>query len=184
MVISLKNVTYEEFLHLPETRQRCEVIDGELRYMSPAPTPQHQMVARNLFRLVDRFVTERGLGELLFAPVDVLIQRAPLRTRQPDLLFVSQQRRAIIGNQHIEGGPDLIVEILSPANTRADVEEKLGDYWAIHAQECWLVSSEVRTVEVLQPGEHGFERLGLHGMGDTITSHMLPELRVQVADIW
>jgi Uma2 family endonuclease len=184
MAISLKNLTYEDFLHLPEIKQRYEVIDGALGYMSPAPTPQHQMVARNLFRLVDRWITERGLGELLFAPVDVLIQRAPLRTRQPDLLFVSQQRHAIIGSQHIEGGPDLIIEILSPANTRADVEEKLSDYWAIQVQECWLVSPEARTVEVLQSAEKGFERIGLYGMGDTITSDILPELRVQVAEIW
>lgn len=184
MAISTKNVTYEEFLQLPETKQRCEIIDGELRYMSPAPTPQHQIVTRNLFRLLDRFVTAHGLGEVLFAPVDVLIRRAPLRTRQPDLLFVSQQRHAIIGSQHIQGGPDLIVEILSPANTRADVEEKLRDYWAIQVQECWLVSPEARTVEVLRPAGSGFARTGLYGMGDTITSGTLPELRVHVADIW
>ena len=62
---------------------------------------------------------------------------------------------------HIEGGPDLVVAILSPANTRADMEEKLSDYWVIQVQECWLVSPEARTVEVLQPAESGFERRGL-----------------------
>lgn len=184
MAVDTQKLTYEEFLKLPETRQRYEVIDGELRFMSPGPTTQHQRILRNLFLLLDRFVETHSLGEVLFAPLDILIRRAPLRTRQPDLLFVSQQRQGIIGSQHIEAGPDLVVEVLSPANTRANVEEKLDDYWTIQVQECWLVSPEARTVEVLRHGSHGFERTGLYGMGDVITSAILPDLRVQVTDIW
>lgn len=184
MAIDTQKLTYEEFLQLPETKQRYEVIDGELRFMSPGPTTQHQRILRNLFLLLYRFVETHSLGEVLFAPLDILIRRAPLRTRQPDLLFVSQQRQGIIGNQHIESGPDLVVEILSPSHTRASVEEKLDDYWTIQVQECWLVSPEAGTVEVLRHAPHGFERAGLYGRGDEITSAVLPELRVLVADIW
>jgi Uma2 family endonuclease len=89
------------------------------------------------------------LGEVLYAPLDILMRRDPLPTRQPDLLFVSQRRQGIIGSQHIEGGPELVVEVLSPANTRSEVQNTLQDYWAMQVQ-CWLVSPEARTVEVLQ----------------------------------
>src|SRR5262245_22500830 len=110
MTVDTQKLTYEEFMKLPETKQRYEVIDGELRFMSPAPTTQHQIILRGLFRLLDRFVTDHHLGEVLFAPLDILIRRTPLRTRQPDLLFISQQRQGVIGPQHIEAGPDLVVE--------------------------------------------------------------------------
>ena len=184
MAIDEKKLTYEDFLKLPETKRRFEVIDGEPLIMSPGPTPHHQMMSRNLFRLLDGFVVSHTLGEVLYAPLDVLIRREPLRTRQPYILYVSAERQSIIGNQHIEGGPELALEILSPSNTRADVEEKLKDYWTIHVQECWLVSPEGRTIEVLRYATHGFERMGLYGMGDVLISAVLPQLRVNVADIW
>jgi Uma2 family endonuclease len=76
-----------------------------------------------------------------------------------------------------------VVEVLSASNTRANVEEKLEDYSTIQVQECWLVSPEGRTVEVLRYAAHGFERTELYGMGDVLLSAVLPELRVNVADI-
>jgi Uma2 family endonuclease len=184
MTIDTKKLTYDTYLTLPEIKQRYEVLDGELFYMTPSPTPEHQRIALNLSLKLAPFVREHRLGELFFAPLDVIITRDPLRTRQPDLLFVSNQRRGIIGLQQIEGGPDLIVEILSPSNTRADVEGKLQDYWTIEIRECWLVSPEARTVEILQRGATRFERLGLYGMDDLITSNILPDLHLSVADIY
>jgi Uma2 family endonuclease len=184
MAVATTPLTYAEFLKLPETRQRCEVIDGELRYMTPAPTTVHQRISRNLFRLLDSFVVSHGLGEVFYSPLDVLIRQAPLRVRQPDLLFISQQRLGIIGRQHIESGPDLIVEILSPGNTRVDLEEKLADYATIEVQECWLVSPEGRTVEVLRRCQDGYARAGLYGLGDMLSSTVLAALRLPVDDIW
>lgn len=179
-----EKLTYETWLQLPEIKQRYEVIDGELRFMSPSPTTNHQRIAMNLTLRLAPFVREHHVGEVLFAPLDVLITQQPLRTRQPDLLFVSEQRRGIIGAQYIAAGPELVVEILSPSNTRADMEAKLADYWSIQVQECWLVSPEARTVEVLHRAAHGFERTGLYGMGDVIVSQVLPELRLSIASLW
>jgi Uma2 family endonuclease len=184
MAIDAKKLTYEDFLKLPETTRRFEVVDGELLYMSPSPTPQHQRVSRNLFRLLDGFVTGQAVGEVLYAPIDVLVQREPLRTRQPDLLYVSTERQSIIGSQHIEAGPDLVVEILSSGNARVEMEAKLEDYWSLDVQECWRVSPEGRTVEVLQHTTSGFARTGLYGVGDTLISSVLPDLRINVANIW
>lgn len=183
MAIETKTLTFDAYLALPEIRQRYEVIDGELIYMSPAPTPDHQILLRNLFRRLDQFVSEHDLGEVLFAPLDVLIRREPLKTRQPDMLFVSKSRIDIIGRQLIEGGPDVAVEILSPANTRSELEEKLGDYWRIQVQECWLVSPEGMTIEVLRGGDQGYERVGLFGIGDPIRSEVLPTFRLRVEDL-
>ncbi len=183
MAVEIQPLTFDAYLALPEMRQRYEVIDGELIYMSPAPTPEHQILLRNLFRRLDRFVDTHDLGDVLFAPLDVLIRREPLKTRQPDMLFVSKARSDIIGRQFIEGGPDLAVEVLSPANTRSELEEKLGDYWRVQVQECWLVSPEGMTIEVLRRGDQRFERVGLYGVGDLIHSEVLPTFPLRVEDI-
>jgi Uma2 family endonuclease len=75
-----EKLTFEDWLALPETRQRYEIVDGEL-IMPPGPTPKHQWISRRIFRKLDDFVEERGLGVARYAPLDLLIQREPLRTR-------------------------------------------------------------------------------------------------------
>jgi Uma2 family endonuclease len=64
------------------------------------------------------------------------------------------------------------------------MEAKLADYWSIQVQECWLVSPEARTVEVLHHAASGFARTGLYGMGDVMVSRILPELRLHVESLW
>lgn len=182
MTLRTQRLTYEEYLKSPEIKQRYEIVDGKI-IMSPSPTRQHQQLLRQLFRVLDPFVTEHQLGEVLFAPLDVLIQREPLRTRQPDLLFVSNERAAIMG-QIIEGAPDLVAEILSPSNTRADLESKLGDYHQIGVRECWLISPEARSIEVLQISGENWERIALCGVGDEIKSGVLSGLVLPVASVF
>ena len=131
----------------------------------------------------DQFVAEQQLREVLFAPLDVLGRKEPLRTRQPDLLFVSNQRSGVLG-QIIEGAPDLVAEILSPANTRSDLEAKLGDYAALGVLECWLISPEARSVEVLELVEGNWTRLAISGLGDQVQSSVLPELSLTVGHLF
>ena len=126
MTLQTGKLTYQEYLAGPEIKARYDIIDGEM-VMAPAPSVNHQTISRRILSRIDRFVTEHGLGEVWFAPPDIIVQMDPLRTRQPDLLFVSNDNRGILG-EIINGGPDLVVEILSPSNRRSDIEGKLADY--------------------------------------------------------
>jgi Uma2 family endonuclease len=182
-LLEKKLLTYEEYLALPEIEGRYDIIDGEL-LMSPAPTPFHQRILINLILLLTPVVRERQLGEVLCAPLDVVICREPLRTRQPDLIFIRAERTDIIGDQLIEGAPDLIVEILSPSNTRAEVEKKLKDYAAIGVSECWLVSPEAQIIEVLRLTKKGWKRQVIYGLGDKLTSPLLPGFSLKVDEIF
>jgi Uma2 family endonuclease len=183
MTVDLKHLTYQQYLDLPEMRARYSIIDGELA-MAAAPTPGHQSVVQETFLKLDSFVREHRLGRVFLAPLDVVIRRDPLRTRQPDVMFISNARRYIIGRQVIEGGPDLVIEILSPANTRQELEEKLRDYQAINAREAWIVATQGQTIEVLQLSAERIDRSGLYGLGDLIVSQVLPELRLMVDEIF
>jgi Uma2 family endonuclease len=183
MTVDLKHLTYQQYLDLPEMKTRYSIVDGEL-VMAAAPTTEHQRCILELALKLTPVVREHHLGEVFIAPIDVVIRRDPLRTRQPDLLFISNARRYIIGQQVIEGGPDLVIEILSPSNTRRELDGKLQDYQSISVREAWIIAPQGRTVEVLQLSQEHIERLGLYGLGDAIVSQVLPDLRLTVVEIF
>ena len=133
MVTTQTKLTYEEYLKEPSTMSRFDIVDGEV-IMSVEPTLYHQTVSGNINEPVRQFVRENGLGAVWYAPVDVIVQREPLRVRQPDLLYVSSGNSGILGDK-IEGGPDLVAEILSPGNSRAEIESKLSDYARVLVRE-------------------------------------------------
>jgi Uma2 family endonuclease len=183
MTADLKHLTYQKYLDQPEMKARYSIVDGEL-VRDAAPTPDHQTVLLELAVILVRLVREHRLGRVFTAPLDIVIRRDPLRTRQPDLMFISNARRHIIGRQVIEGGPDLIVEILSPSNTRRALQEKLQDYQAIGVREAWVISPQAQTVEVLQLSASGLERSDLYGLDDLIVSQVLPELHLTVDEVF
>jgi Uma2 family endonuclease len=182
MSIDLKRLTYDAYLAMPEMKQRYSILDGEL-VMAASPNPPHQAIVQALLLKLDPFVRERQLGWVFVAPLDIVIRREPLRTRQPDVMFIGREQRFIIGPQVIEGAPDLVIEVLSPTNTRRELQGKLDDYRTIGVREAWVVSPEARTVEVLQLTP-AMQRLGLYGLGDLLASQVLPDLRLTVDDIF
>jgi Uma2 family endonuclease len=137
-------LTYHEYLLTPEDRL-YELIAGEL-HMTPAPLTFHQTIAKRLFRALDRFVDRTGLGEVFFAPCDVYFSRWDVV--QPDVLFIASMRLGIVKERCIEGAPDLVVEILSPATAERDRALKLPLYSRHGVQECWLVDPQGRSVEI------------------------------------
>lgn len=110
-------LTYEDYCRLPNDRNRYEVLDGELS-VTPAPRISHQRVSNRLHRFLDNHVVANQLGEILTAPTDLIL--APTTVVQPDLVFISNDRRHIVAERAIEGPPNLVIEILSPTTGNID----------------------------------------------------------------
>ena len=181
MTTQSKLITYQDYLAGPEIKQRKEIVDGKLIMFGPMRP--HQIVLGNVYRPVWAFVDENGMGEVLMAPSDVIVRRDPLRVRQPDIEFTSNERSHILGDR-IEGGPDLVVEILSPSNTRAYMAEKMADYARINVRECWQVSLQTRTVEVLRLEDGQWRTTYTRGEGEILESAVLPGLELDIAGIF
>ena len=166
MTVDLKHLTYPAISGL--ARDEGALFDRRWRIGDGGGTHSGspKRLVEELFVKVPTRSCERRLGRVFIAPLDIVIRRDPLRTRQPDLMFISNARRYIIGRQVIEGGPDLVIEILSPSNTRRELEAKLRDYQSIGVREAWIVATQGQTVEVLQLSAGGIERSGLYGLGD------------------
>ena len=172
--------TYEDYALLPEDR-RYEVVDGEL-VVTPAPTPFHQIVLLRLMKLLDAFVESHRAGTVLLAPCDVVLSRYDVL--QPDILFVSSERRPIIGEKYVGPAPDLVVEVLSPSTADRDRTAKAKRYATFGVREMWLVDPDARTIEVLVNEGDGFRREALHGEADLVRSVVLSGLEFPVSPVF
>jgi len=148
---------YEDYLHLPEDGKRYQIIGGKL-FRMPAPVPYHQRVSRNIEFILHSFVKERDLGEVFDAPCDVVFSNEDVV--QPDIFFISKEREYIIGDKHIRGAPDLIVEILSPRSDYLDRKVKVELYVEYGVKEYWLVDPDRKEVEVLILTREGYKSMG------------------------
>lgn len=172
--------TYQRYLQLDDD-QRYEVIDGEL-LLTPAPGIRHQRVISKLSFQITRFVEERELGLVLFAPTDVVLSET--RVVQPDILFIRTDRVAeIVDERAIHGAPDLVVEILSPGSIRLDRHHKRALYERAGVREYWIVDPANRAVEVFVLGEAGYELASFAAEAGEVTSRVLDGLAVEVGEI-
>lgn len=172
--------TYQEYIHLSDDK-RYEVIDGGL-YMVPGPDFHHQIICCNIAYLLRRFVEGKKLGLVLFAPFDVVLSED--NVVQPDIMFVSKERRDIITERNITGAPDLIIEILSASNKERDKLVKKFLYASFKVKEYWIVDPWLKSIEVMTPGERGYETYGVFNAGDELISPLLSDLDIPIAEIF
>ena len=172
--------TYQDYLQLPEDR-RCELIEGEF-YMVPSPSTSHQTLVKKLFRAIDDHVVALGLGDVLFAPLDVVLSDE--NVLQPDILFISKERSHILTDKNVQGAPDLVIEILSPATAPRDREIKRKLYAKFGVREYWLVDPDKKTVDVMTSGKSGFEVAKSYRAKDTLTSPLLKGLSIDLSEVF
>jgi Uma2 family endonuclease len=176
-----KTVTYEEWLRMPEVTDAIEeVVNGEIRIMPPAKWKRFRIIERT------RRVLERQLDAERFSfavgSFGLVIRKAPLTSRVPDLA-VFDLTTLVEQDGYIHSASQLLVEVLSPANTRRERAEKLADYSEISVPEVWVISPEARTVEVLYL-EDGFLRSSQVLASGTLTPKLFPQVTVDIAAIW
>jgi Uma2 family endonuclease len=161
--------TYDELVaELPETNQPCELWDGEL-IMSPAPSFDHQEIVLCFYRRLYGWVSERKLGKVITAPIDMVF--SPHRAVQPDIIFIAQDRLGIIGRA-INGPVDLAAEVILLGNRNRDRIEKRDLYEQYGVKEYWIIDPEAQTVEVLFLEDGRYRLLG-RAVGEQIVSSQL-----------
>jgi Uma2 family endonuclease len=176
-----KPVTYEEWLRMPEVTDAIEeVVNGEIRIMPAAKLKHALIVARTLIALNRQLDTQRVV--VLTGSFGLIIRKAPLTSRVPDLA-VFELATLVEQDGYIHSAPQLLVEVLSPANTRREREEKLADYASIGVPEVWVISPEARTVEVLYLEQGYLHSTHILARG-TLKPKLFPNVTVDIASIW
>lgn len=174
--------TYDAYCLLPDTGWRYELIEGEL-LTAPAPHPRHQIASNVLGTALTNYVRRRKLGQILYAPIDVLLP-AENTSVQPDILFLAKDRLKLISDRGIEGPPDLIIEILSPSNWIIDRQDKFVLFEKTGVQEYWIVDLKQQTIEVFNLTNAGYELLGRYQSGDQASSRQLDGFSIPADEVW
>jgi Uma2 family endonuclease len=180
MATTPKLLTYEEWLKLPEAEDIEEVVNGEIRKMPPNKI-LHADTVENLADILKASV-DRKTVQVRVSTFGLVIRRDPLTTRVPDIaVFIRSQ--VVEQDGYVHSAPELIVEVLSPANTRAERAEKLKDYESLGVPEVWVVSPEARTVEVLSLKDGRLSTTALLREGQ-LKPTQFPSVAIDIASIW
>ena len=174
--------TDAEFMALPDDGNSYELVKGELINLGNSGA-LHGYIAIILSAALFALVTSRKLGVLLDSSTAFTMKND--NKRSPDIAFFAKERLQgleELPTVFLEGGPDLVVEILSPGNTVAEIEDKIAEYFANCTRLLWVIS----------PGQHyvlvyrcGYEPQGLLTSGDFLEGEdVVPGFTFPVADLF
>ena len=146
-------MTYDEFLEWADEDTHAEWVDGEVVFMSPVSN-LHQDIGLFLLNCISFYVQEQGSGAVRYESFQM--KSGPqLPGREPDILFISNERMANLQNSYLAGPADLVVEIVSPESIRRDTVDKFEEYQYAGVSEYWLVNPLQQSVIFYRRGEDG-----------------------------
>ena len=142
---------FEVHQSLPEGTL-CQLINNQL-IMSPAPTDIHQKVLLEVAYLLMTHLKEKKIGTVRISPSDVYLSKR--NVFQPDIYFVANESVKKFEENGFHGSPDLVIEILSPATAKYDLEDKKDIYEQYGVKEYWCIDPADKSVQgwTLQNGE-------------------------------
>lgn len=176
-----KIYTYQDYLNLPNDRNRYEIINGEL-IMTPAPKIIHQDISRNIGIELALFVQKHKLGKVYYAPCDIVLSNE--NVVQPDILFILKENMNIITEDNIQGAPDIVIEILSPSTGYYDLVAKKEIYETFGVKEYWIVDPKKQWIEIYILKENKYN---LHQRADKagkIQSHLLKWFEIDLETVF
>lgn len=180
--------TYADYL-LWQFKERVELIKGRIFKMSPAPNTSHQLISSKLQG--NLFVHLKDKSCYLFsAPFDVrlfdtkksaFVNRDIYTVVQPDLCVVCDGNK--LDEKGCLGAPDLVIEILSPGNSKKEVDSKFDLYQESGVREYWIVQPIDQNVFIFTLNDSGVF-IGLKPATEQLRSIIFPELSIDLKEIF
>lgn len=175
-----KLITGEEFFRMPNMGS-AELIAGEIVTQMPTGHP-HGFIESMIAFFLTLFIREQKLGRILTGEVGIYTKRSPDQIRAADVAFISHERLAQAQEEgFLDVAPELIVEIMSPANTWMEAQEKLAEYFAVGVKMVWIVDPQLEQVHVYRSPE---QMKLLHKQDALTGEEILPGFTVALKEIF
>ena len=137
-----RKMSYQTYLDVASESKVVEWVEGEVINYMP-PTMIHQDISGFLYYLLVSFTQFFKLGKVQQAPFEVkLWPDGP--SREPDILFISAENLPKLDDKRFNGGPDLLIEIISPSSASEDRVRKFTQYEQAGVREYWLIDPRPR----------------------------------------
>lgn len=161
-----------------------EIIDGEL-FVTRSPHHLHQRICGKLFRYLDVWSENSGLGETIIAPG---VTFSDFDSVIPDVVWISKEKSANIEDEagYLLGAPELVVEVLSPGKTNKtrDKEAKLKLYSLHGVREYWICDRFDKQVSIYRRQKTRLVLVTTLLENDVIKSPLLPDFSCLVENLY
>ena len=185
-----KRYTYADYLTWMDDVRR-ELYDGFIKMMTPAPSMRHQEISVNFTRLFGNYLFRKNC-KVYHAPSDVRLPKNE-QTKgdiqiytvvQPDLFVVCDLSK--IDNNSCLGAPDLVIEIVSPKNSKRDVKDKFEIYQDNGVREYWIVNPNDENVTVFTLDDKSkFQFVGIYAEDDKIPVNIFNgDLKIDLTEVF
>ena len=168
--------------------ERVELIKGKIFKMSPAPSRVHQEIAGNIFLKIGNFLEDKPC-KVYSAPFDVRFPKESKADKdvytvlQPDICVVCDKSK--LDARGCIGAPDLVIEILSPGNTKMELLNKYRVYEEFGVKEYWVVSQSDQSILIYTLNDSGkFQPSKIFTHSEKITSLVLPGFELELDDVF
>ena len=185
-----KRYSYTDYLTW-QFDEMVELIKGKIFKMSPAPSRQHQEISGNLYLAIGVFLKGKKCN-VYHAPFDVRLPLPSIDDKkiiftvvQPDISVICDSSK--LDQKGCNGAPDWIIEILSPATSKKDLNEKFDIYEKAGVREYWVVHPTDGTVipyRLNDQGEYEIVQKTPFAKGEKIQVGILPDLIIDLDEIF
>jgi len=171
----------DELFTMADDGRRYELVEGELRLMSPAGG-RHGRIALRLARRLGNYVEQHDLGETFAAETGFLLKQGPDTVRAPDVAFVSHSRLRGLADHpgYLPLAPDLVAEVVSPGDSSSDVEEKALSWLSAGVGVVLVVDPQTKTIREYRSAEE----IHVYSHGHIELGHVVSGYRLDVNDLF
>lgn len=177
----IEKISYDEFLR-KYSGVHAEWVGGEVINLMTASN-RHQDLVDWLIAILRMFVETYNLGWVRSAPFNMQMPHLE-RGREPDILFVTQDRLHIIQESNLSEAADLVIEIVSPESVGRDRGEKFVEYEAAGVREYWLIDPDRQQAEFYRLTEAGRYHLVFPGDEGIFRSEVLSGFWLRIDSLW
>ncbi|MDX1940173.1 MAG: Uma2 family endonuclease [Saprospiraceae bacterium] len=170
--------------------ERVELIKGKLFRMSPAPTRRHQRISFQITSQISPYFEENPC-QVYYAPFDVRLFDSKKSKKadkeiysvvQPDISVICDLEK--LDDRGCLGAPDWIIEIISPGNSKKELDDKYHLYEANGVREYWIVHPNDQTIVAFELQDDKYHLRRIYSSEENAPVGIFKDLELNLQEVF